>query len=53
MVKGAVTGGLGLIGPELWWFLLSKSKSQKAKTNQGFQEIDITVDGGYELVGLW
>jgi len=25
MVKGAVTfGGLGLIGPELWWFLLSK-----------------------------
>ena len=29
--KVAVTlGGLGLIGLELWWFLLSKPKSQKA-----------------------
>ncbi len=29
--KIAVTlGGLGLIGLELWWFLLSKPKSQKA-----------------------
>lgn len=47
--KSAVTvGGLGLIGLELWWFLLSKSKSQQAKINQGIQEIDITVDGGYE-----
>lgn len=28
-VKGAVTaGGLGLIGLELWWFLLYKPKSQ-------------------------
>ncbi len=35
-LKSAVTlGGLGLIGLELWWFLLSKPKSQKAKTNQG------------------
>jgi plastocyanin domain-containing protein len=48
-LKSAVTfGGLGLIGLELWWFLLSKSKSQKARTNQGIQEIDIAVDGGYE-----
>lgn len=48
-LKSAVTiSGLGLIGLELWWFLLSKPKSQKAKTNQGFQEIDIAVDGGYE-----
>lgn len=48
-LKSAVTiGGLGLIGLELWWFLLSKPKSQKAKTNQGIQEIDIAVDGGYE-----
>lgn len=48
-LKSAVTvGGLGLIGLELWWFLLSKPKSQQAKTNQGIQEIDITVDGGYE-----
>ncbi|MBW4557258.1 MAG: hypothetical protein KME59_15165 [Trichormus sp. ATA11-4-KO1] len=30
-VKGAVTtAGLGLIGLEIWWFLLSKPKSQKA-----------------------
>nr|WP_199197310.1 cupredoxin domain-containing protein [Chroococcidiopsis sp. CCALA 051] len=48
-LKGAVTvGGLGLIGLELWWFLLSKPKSQKAKTERGIQEIDIAVDGGYE-----
>ncbi|RUR75349.1 cupredoxin domain-containing protein [Chlorogloeopsis fritschii PCC 9212] len=48
-VKGAVTaGGLGLIGLELWWFLLSKPKSQKAQSKQGIQEVTITVDGGYE-----
>ncbi|OWY65545.1 hypothetical protein B7486_41465 [cyanobacterium TDX16] len=48
-LKDAVTaGGLGLIGLELWWFLLSKPKSQKAKTERGVQEIDIAVDGGYE-----
>lgn len=48
-LKGTVTlGGLGLIGIELWWFLLNKPKSQTAKTNQGIQEIDIAVDGGYE-----
>lgn len=48
-LKSAVTiGGLGLIGLELWWFLLSKPRSQKAKTNRGIQEIDIAVDGGYE-----
>ncbi|RCJ21339.1 hypothetical protein A6S26_24790 [Nostoc sp. ATCC 43529] len=48
-VKGAVTTvGLGLIGLEIWWFLLSKSKSQKAEAHDGIQEIDITVDGGYE-----
>lgn len=29
-VKGAVAvGGLALIGAELWWFLLTKPKSQK------------------------
>ncbi len=48
-LKSAVTaGGIGLIGAELWWFLLSKSKSRKADTNQGIQEATITVDGGYE-----
>jgi hypothetical protein len=39
-IKGAVTaGGLGLIGLELWWFLLSKPKSRKAATQDGVQEI--------------
>jgi plastocyanin domain-containing protein len=48
-IKGAVTaGGLGLIGLELWWFLLSKPKSRKAATQDGVQEITVTVDGGYE-----
>ncbi len=45
---GVTAGGLALIGLELWWFLLSKPKSQKAKSQQGIQELDITVDGGYE-----
>ena len=40
-------GGLGLIGAELWWFMLSKTKSQKASVKQGIQEVDIVVDGGY------
>ncbi|MDX2239858.1 MAG: cupredoxin domain-containing protein [Leptolyngbyaceae cyanobacterium bins.302] len=48
-VKGTVTaGGLGLIGLELWWFLLSKPKSRKATTQGGVQEVTVTVDGGYE-----
>ncbi|MEO1068580.1 MAG: cupredoxin domain-containing protein [Cyanobacteria bacterium J06638_6] len=47
--KVAVTGvGLGLIGLELWWFLLSKPKSRQAITTEGVQEITVTVDGGYE-----
>lgn len=48
--KVAVTlGSLGLIGLELWWFLFSKPKSQKAvAAGGGIQEVTITVDGGYE-----
>lgn len=47
--KVSVTlGGLGLIGLELWWFLLSKPKSRQAKTQGGIQEVTVTVDGGYE-----
>ncbi|WP_225894589.1 cupredoxin domain-containing protein [Leptolyngbya sp. O-77] len=47
--KVAVTaGGLGLIGLELWWFLLSKPKSRKATTQGGVQEVTVMVDGGYE-----
>lgn len=41
-------GGLGLIGLELWWFLLSKPKSRKAVAAGGLQEVTVTVDGGYE-----
>ena len=40
-------GGLGLIGAELWWFMFSKTKSQKAQVKKGIQEVDIVVDGGY------
>jgi plastocyanin domain-containing protein len=48
-LKISVTaGGIALIGLELWWFLLSKPKSQKAEANHGIQEMTITVDGGYE-----
>ncbi|QIR41824.1 cupredoxin domain-containing protein (plasmid) [Tolypothrix sp. PCC 7910] len=48
--KVAVTlGGLGLIGLELWWFLLSKPKSGKAVATGGnIQEVTVTVDGGYD-----
>lgn len=45
----AVTlGGLGLVGLELWWFLLSKPKSQKVETREGIQVVTVTVDGGYD-----
>lgn len=51
-LKGLVTtGGLGLIGLELWWFVLSKPQAGKAvvqSANEGIQEVVITVDGGYE-----
>jgi plastocyanin domain-containing protein len=47
--KVAVTiGGLGLIGLELWWFLFNKSQGRKAAIANGVQEVNITVDGGYE-----
>nr|MDF0369562.1 cupredoxin domain-containing protein [Nodosilinea sp. TSF1-S3] len=47
--KVAVTGvGLGLIGLELWWFLLSKPKSRQATTTGGVQAVTVTVDGGYD-----
>lgn len=46
--KVAVTlGGLGLVGLELWWFLLSKPKSQLVETREGIQVVTVTVDGGY------
>ena len=39
--------GLGLISAELWWFVFSKTKSQKAQVKRGIQEVNIIVDGGY------
>ena len=42
------TGGLGLIGLQLWWFLFSQPQTGKAKSQNGVQEVTITVDGGYE-----
>lgn len=41
-------GGLGLIGLELWWFLLSKPKSRQVHAIGGIQEVTVRVDGGYE-----
>ncbi len=40
--------GAGLIGAELWWFLLSKPKAEKAEAESGIQEVTVVVDGGYE-----
>jgi plastocyanin domain-containing protein len=45
---GVTLGGLGLIGAELWWFVLSKPKARKVSTQGGIQEVTVTVDGGYE-----
>lgn len=45
---GVTLGGIALIGLELWWFQFSKTKAQQAEVHQGVQEIDVTVDGGYE-----
>lgn len=47
-LKIAITAtGVGLIGLELWWFLLSKARFQTAKVADGVQAVNITVDGGY------
>ena len=45
---GVTFGGLGLIAADVWWFLLSKPKAQKAKVSGEFEEIEIIVDGGYQ-----
>ncbi|QFZ91156.2 cupredoxin domain-containing protein [Synechococcus elongatus] len=46
--KTTVTGaGLALIGLELWWFLVRRTKSQAAVSQGNWQELTITVDGGY------
>jgi plastocyanin domain-containing protein len=41
-------GGLGLIGLELWWFLLSNKTTKKAEEKEEMQEVTVTVDGGYD-----
>ena len=45
-------GGLSLICLELWWFLFSQPKSKQAQSIQGIQEVNITVDGGYQPVKI-
>lgn len=45
---GVTLAALGLIGLELWWFLLSKTPAKKAESREGIQEMNITVNGGYE-----
>jgi plastocyanin domain-containing protein len=44
---GVVTGGLFLIGLELWWFLLSQPKAKQSTLDEGVQMLTIQVDGGY------
>ena len=44
---GVAAAGAGLIGLELWWFLVSKTKAQTAQAANGVQSVDVTVDGGY------
>ena len=44
---GVTLGGLALISAELWWFLFSKTKAQKAHQLGKIQEINIMVDRGY------
>ena len=41
-------GGIGLIGLELWWFLMSEKTAKKAEEKADTQEVTITVDGGYD-----
>lgn len=44
-IKSVVTvSGLGLIGLEIWWFLLSKPKSKKADDNREVQEANIVME---------
>lgn len=45
---GVTFGGLGLIAADVWWFLLSKPKAEKAQVSGEVQEIEIIVDGGYQ-----
>ncbi len=44
---GVTLAGLGLVGLELWWFLLSKPQARRAAATTGLQEMTIEVDGGY------
>ena len=40
--------GLFLIGLIVWYFWLWKGKASVAEARAGFQEVDITVKGGYQ-----
>lgn len=41
-----MVGGIGLIGLILWFFF-GKQEAQKATLATDFQEVEITVEGGY------
>lgn len=42
-----IAGGLGLIGLTLWYFFGEREKVAAETTESGFQEIKVTVRGGY------
>lgn len=42
-----IVGGLGLIGLTLWYFFGEREKVVAETTESGFQEIKVTVRGGY------
>ena len=47
-VNEETIGGLGLMGLELWWFLLAKPKSRQVTAQGGIQAVTVTVNDGYE-----
>jgi plastocyanin domain-containing protein len=45
--------GLGIIGWVVWYFWLWKGESVAAETSAGgFQEVDVTVKGGYQPAAI-
>ena len=47
-VNEETIGRLGLMGLELWWFLLAKPKSRQVTAQGGIQAVTVTVNDGYE-----
>lgn len=40
---GVTAAGVGLIGLELWWFLLSKPKAQKGKVSESLPPVGLAA----------